>query len=123
MNKISVIDAELKTILHRRINAHFVTSKALAWLSTDVNTPIVDAWKSLTNTSKTFLTAQAGKIIYTQAINLCTNENIIAAIDESLLQIEASPELACDERKVFDAMVKKILGPRPRPRTGVRTTT
>lgn len=36
--------------------------------------------------------------------------------------MEANPELSCDERAVFDAMVRKILGPRPRPRTGIRTS-
>lgn len=95
MAKLNVVDMEVRPIINRRINATYITARKLAEaamnsqfvnlrtsnseLPTD-STPL-SIWKVLTTPSNLYMTAQSAKLIWAEAINHCSEERFVRAIE------------------------------------------
>lgn len=108
LNQISVLDANLKAAIDRRINGKYITAKHLAYLATDERTPIHEAMKGLATPSNVFLSAHGGKLVYTHACKVCCNEKHLAGIAAGFQEMERNPGAREDERRTYNNEMKRL---------------
>ena len=122
LSNLNKVDSELKAFFNPRANIAYFTARKLAEsaLSSKLVTlkPIegsdqngtnpLKIWQQLTTPGNQYMTAQGGKLIWSEAISHCTDERFLAALEEVYLHLGYHPHETETELELYEKNLRKI---------------
>ena len=122
MTEINKVDSELKAYFNPRANINYVSARKLAESALtsklvslkpiegedhNGNNPL-KIWQQITTPGNQFMTAQGGKLIWSEAVKHCTEERFLVALEEVYLHIGYHPEDKDRELELYETNLRKI---------------